>query len=234
MTDPPPSHLHGSNLVIEETLSLELGWDFGNLDGQPFIAEDLVLGLTAYMKYGKDVFGWHGAELLEQPPLTLGDSIRQRIRWVTGVWQALEMLKRSKGFKKLDWKERFQLRASISYRATLYSMSFFTALFFYFFIAVWFSSEVLHLEVFKVEIDFLRYWAIILLPGLVLWLAGNQIGLKRILERKKVSRGDKAIEHFKILLISPVGAPVETISALYATLKWFLGDRKVTWIPTKK
>ena len=90
MTNPPPSHLHGSNLVVEEKLSLEFGWDVGNLKGQPYIAEDLVFGLLAYIKYGKKVFGWHGAELLEQPPKTIKDSIRQRIRWVTGIWQALE------------------------------------------------------------------------------------------------------------------------------------------------
>jgi hypothetical protein len=35
-----PLHLHGSNLVVEEEFENQIGWDFGTLDGQPFIAED--------------------------------------------------------------------------------------------------------------------------------------------------------------------------------------------------
>jgi hypothetical protein len=39
-----PLHLHGSNLVVEEEFENEIGWDMGQLDGQPFIAEDYVFG----------------------------------------------------------------------------------------------------------------------------------------------------------------------------------------------
>jgi hypothetical protein len=234
MKNPPPQHLHGSNLVVEENLALELGWDFGNIDGSPFIAEDLIFGLKAYIKYGKRVFGWHGAELLEQPPLSVKDSVRQRIRWVTGVWQALEMLKSSKDFYKLKFFERFKIRTIIGYRTLIYSLGFFAALVFFFFMPLWVLSFFIEFDHFIIETFLFKLWRVLLLSGLILWLGSTQIGLSRILERKKISRKTEIIERIKILAITPIAAVIETSGALYATVKWFLGFRKVEWIPTKK
>ena len=234
MTDPPPQHLHGSNLVVEEKLALDIGWDVGNLDGQPFIAEDIVFGLKAYIKYGKEVFGWHGALLFEQPPMSLGDSIRQRIRWVTGVWQALTMLNRSKEFHKMPLMDRIKLRSIIRYRVTLYSLGFFTGVFFFYFMSLWVLSLLFGLHYAGFEIIYLRIWAVLLVPGLALWLGGNQVGLSRILEHKKLTTGQRLAEHLKILVISPLAGSLETAAAFYATAKWFLGFRKVRWIPTTK
>jgi cellulose synthase/poly-beta-1,6-N-acetylglucosamine synthase-like glycosyltransferase len=241
MKNPPPQHLHGSNLVVEENLALELGWDFGNIDGRPFLAEDLVFGLQAYIKYGKRVFGWHGAELLEQPPMSVKDSVRQRIRWVTGVWQALDMLKLSKDFYKLKFIERFKIRTIIGYRTLIYSLGFFAAslgffaaLVFFFFMPLWVLSFFIELDHFIIETIPFKLWRVLLLSGLILWLGSTQIGLSRILERKKVSRKTEIIERIKIFAITPIAAVVETSGALYATVIWFLGYRKVEWIPTKK
>jgi beta-1,4-mannosyltransferase len=234
MTDPPPQHLHGSNLVIEEKLAMDIGWDVGNLDGQPFIAEDIVFGLKAYINYGKEVFGWHGALLYEQPPMSLRDSVRQRVRWVTGVWQALEMLGRSKEFQDMSLMERIKLRSIIRYRVTLYSLGFFTGLFFFFFMTLWVFSLAFGLHYSGFEIIYLRIWAVFLVPGLALWLGGNQIGLARTLEHKDLTVGQKLAEHLKILIVSPFAGSLETAAAFYATVKWFLGIRKVRWVPTKK
>lgn len=240
MTNPPPQHLHGSNLVVEENLALELGWDFGNIDGQAFIAEDIIFGLQAYLKYGGDIFGWHGGEILEQPPISIKDSIRQRVRWVTGVWQALEMLKRSKDFNKLKNREKYSLRTRIGYRTILYSLGFIAWLFFFLFSYVWaraiinyffFPSDEYSEETSSIIFNI---WSFILIPGLIMWLVSTQIGLSRILERMDISKGSKIIEHLKILFITPVAAGVETYGAFIATLRWFLGFRKVEWIPTKK
>ena len=63
-----PLHLHGSNLVVEEQFENAIGWDMGTLDGQVFIAEDYVFGALAFLKGGREVFGWHGVAMLEQPP----------------------------------------------------------------------------------------------------------------------------------------------------------------------
>jgi len=234
MANPPPQHLHGSNLVVEEGLALEFGWDFGNLDGQPFVAEDLVFGLQAYLKYGKEVFGWHGAQLLEQPPMSVRDSVRQRIRWVTGIWQALEMMKRSSDFRKLGFRERLRIRLTIGLRATLYSLGFFSATFFFGFFGLWLVSLVTDFQYINLAAPFMFVWSILLLAGLFSWLASTQVGLTRILERTHIDRKTRTIERLKILAITPVAALVETSGAIYTTMKWFLGFRKVHWIPTKK
>jgi hypothetical protein len=234
MTEPPPQHLHGSNLVLEEGLALDIGWDVGNLDGQPFIAEDIIFGLKAYIKYGKKAFGWHGARLFEQPPMSLRDSIRQRIRWVTGVWQALAMMDRSKEFNNMALMERLKLRWLIRYRVTLYSLGFFTGVFFFYFMSLWALSLLFNLHYAGFELIYLRIWAVLLVPGLALWLGGNQVGLSRILEHKELTTGERLAEHLKILVISPFAGFLETSAAFYATAKWFLGFRKVRWVPTKK
>jgi hypothetical protein len=234
MTNPPPLHIHGSNLVVEENLAIDLGWDFGNLDGEPLIVEDILFGLKAYIKYGKNVFGWHGAELLEQPPKSIKDSIRQRIRWILGTWQALEILKRSSDFKKLRYSERLKIRAIIGYRVILYSLGFFAAILFFIFMGLWISGIAIGIEFLEINSFWFLILSIFLFSGLFSWLASTQVGLMRILERKKLSRKTRIIEHLKILAITPIAAPIETSGALYATLKWFLGFRKAKWIPTKK
>ena len=234
MVNPPPQHIHGSNLVVEENMALEFGWDFGNLDGQPLVAEDLVFGLLAYVRYGKEVFGWHGAELLEQPPMSVRDSVRQRIRWVGGIWQALEMLKRSGEFGKLPLAIRLKIRMKIGLRATLYSLGFFSACFFFIFFFVWLANLVTDVHYLDLSSFWVFLWSFLLIPGLIIWLGSTQIGLSRILERTNTSRKKRTLERLKILAITPVAALVETSGAMYATARWFLGLRKVEWTPTKK
>jgi hypothetical protein len=166
--------------------------------------------------------------------MTVKDSVRQRIRWVTGVWQALEMLKLSKDFYKLGFIERFKIRTIIGYRTLIYSLGFFAALVFFFFMPLWVLSFFIEIDHFIIETIPFKLWRVLLLSGLVLWMGSTQIGLSRILERKKISRKTEISERLKILAITPVAAVVETSGALYATVKWFLGYRKVEWIPTRK
>ena len=234
MVHPPPQHLHGSNLVVEEDTALELGWDFGNLDGEAFVAEDLVFGLKAYLRYGGDVFAWHGAQLLEQPPKVVRDSVRQRIRWVTGIWQALEMLKRNKDFKNLPRRERLALRMKIGLRAMLYSLGFFSAVFFFLFFSVWLASLMTSFKYIDLKSFWIFIWSLLLLAGLLSWLGSTQIGLTRILERMDLTRRERLIERMKIIAVTPIAALLETAGAMYATSRWFLGFRKVDWIPTQK
>jgi hypothetical protein len=93
MKNPPPLHLHGSNLLVEENLVDEIGWDFGRVNNQPLLAEDLMFGLKAFARYGPQPFGWHGGKLCEQPPFSITESIHARMRWITGAWQALSKLR---------------------------------------------------------------------------------------------------------------------------------------------
>ena len=83
-----PLHLHGSNLAVEERLENRLGWDIGLLDGAPFVAEDYTFGMDAFMREGREAFGWHGCVALEQPPFSFPSVFRQRHRWIFGYCRA--------------------------------------------------------------------------------------------------------------------------------------------------
>ena len=64
MHNPPPIHMHGSNLLVRSDVEDKIGWEFG-----PILAEDQRFGYELYKKYGRNSMGWHGGILLEQPPL---------------------------------------------------------------------------------------------------------------------------------------------------------------------
>src|SRR5437660_3864975 len=82
MTNPPPLHMHGSNLLVRSDIEDSIGWNFG-----PTLAEDQFFGYKVYEKYGPKSLGWHGGILLEQPPLNIKDHFMQRRRWVVGSLQ---------------------------------------------------------------------------------------------------------------------------------------------------
>ncbi len=48
MTNPPPLHMHGSNLLVRSDVEDTIGWNFG-----PTLAEDQMFGFKVYEKYGR-------------------------------------------------------------------------------------------------------------------------------------------------------------------------------------
>src|SRR5215212_36560 len=87
MTNPPPLHMHGSNLLVRSDIEDSIGWNFG-----PTLAEDQLFGYKVYEKYGPKSLGWHGGILLEQPPLNIKENFMQRRRWVVGSMQNINNL----------------------------------------------------------------------------------------------------------------------------------------------
>ncbi|WP_415281492.1 glycosyltransferase family 2 protein [Candidatus Nitrososphaera sp. FF02] len=94
MTNPPPLHMHGSNLLIRSDAEDAIEWKFG-----PTLAEDQMFGFKIYEKYGPGSMGWHGGILLEQPPLNMKDHFFQRRRWVLGTYQNLQKFPRWHRYK---------------------------------------------------------------------------------------------------------------------------------------
>lgn len=180
MTSPPPMHLHGSNLVIRQDLENQIGWDIGNLNGSALIAEDLVFGLAAYLKFGKKAFGWHHAEMIEQPPFTLRAAYKQRERWVFGAMQALEHIRHQSDWTRLSRRDRWHINIVIRLRVLTYAIGFPVSL-----LAL--GSNVVMLLVLATEAvregrisvvaPELTVYGIITAIGLVLWMAGTQLGL---------------------------------------------------------
>lgn len=226
-----PYHLHGSNLVIEEELENDLGWDIGTLDSQAFIAEDFVFGMLAYLKEGPQIFGWHGSVMLEQPPFSLKSAFRQRHRWVLGTLQGIAMMQRRPEFYRLSRRTRFQLVWGTRYRILTFALGLPTGI---------------------TSLLYLLYQAWLLLSGhsflplpapfiiwLVivgfLWLNSLLVGVwYNFSEVRSVPSGQRWITAMRVLTVAPVAGVSESSAAFWAVLNWILGNRAVSWQPTPK
>lgn len=228
-----PLHLHGSNLVIDETLENELGWDIGMLDGQPFISEDYVFGALAYVQRGPEIFGWHGSVMLEQPPFSFKSAFRQRYRWIVGVLQGIKMMRRLPAFHALPAKVRFHLVWGTRYRVLTFALGFPAGL---------------------ISLPYLLYQTIAVVSGHVylvprlplpiacwlyivgfLWFNSIFIGAWHNLSHaSQMSSRQRWIEAARVLAVAPIASILESSAAFWAVVRWIIGKRNVTWQPTPK
>lgn len=228
-----PLHLHGSNLVIEEALENELGWDIGMLDGQPFISEDYVFGVLAYLQRGPEIFGWHGCVMLEQPPLSFKSAFRQRYRWIVGVLQGITMMRRMPGFHALPAKMRLHLIWGTRYRVLTFALGLPTGLIslpylLYQTLAVFSGREYL---VPSLPLP-IACWFIIV--GF-LWLNSIFIGAWHNLSHaSQMSSRQRWIEGAHVLAVAPIASVLESSAAFWAVVQWTIGNRNVSWQPTPK
>ncbi len=227
MSNPPPPHLHGSNLVVDEAVENEIGWDFGTVDGQPYIAEDLLFGLRAYSMLGDEGFGWHGATMLEQPPLSVYWAIQQRLRWVLGALQGWRAMGQRDDLRSIPAPQRRRLRLAVGFRVGTYALGFpigFAGLFFFLHPAIRQAALSSPLGVWR---------AFILLAGAG-WVVSYQIGLARNLRYQQLSRFNRLRQHLTILLLTPISGLFETAGPFIALMRWLIGARQARWTPTPK
>ncbi|HEV7679652.1 MAG TPA: glycosyltransferase family 2 protein [Candidatus Dormibacteraeota bacterium] len=227
MENPPPPHLHGSNLVIDEAVENRLGWDFGTVDGQPYVAEDLLFGLRAFAVLGDGAFGWHGATMLEQPPFSLYWAVQQRLRWVLGALQGLRAMSTDEDYASVPAEHKRRLFMAISFRIATYALGFpvgFAGLYF-----------VLHPAQVATEWQtaFGLWHALIILSG-VSWFLSYQIGIARNLRYQQVSGWRRAQHIVAMLLLTPVAGLCETVGPFLAVIRWMFGLRRASWTPTPK
>jgi beta-1,4-mannosyltransferase len=227
MKHPPPPHLHGSNLVIDESIENQVEWDFGTLDGQPFIAEDLLFGLRAFSMLGKEAFGWHGATAIEQPPLSLYWAVQQRLRWVTGALQGLRAMRVKPEFATMGRTRKLKLSLSVYSRIATYSLGFpvgLTGLVFLFHPIPEnpsLSSPLFGLRLF-------------LLLSALAWIVSYQIGMHRNLRYQEMPGWRRAQHHLVMLVLTPIVGLCETAGPYVALVRWLVGARTVQWTPTPK
>lgn len=226
-----PLHMHGSNLVIEEQLENYLGWDIGTLDGEPFIAEDYVFGVFAYLACGPQIFGWHGSVMIEQPPFSLKSAFKQRYRWVIGVLQGMTALMRLPAFKQLPWRVRFHLTWGTRYRLLTFALGLPTG---------------------ALSLLYTAYQAALLLAGHIflplpwplmawmalvgfLWLNSIAIGAwYNLSSASDLSLSQKWEEGMKVVGVAPLAGILESAAAFWAIWRWVSGRRQVNWQPTPK
>ncbi|MGA2530613.1 MAG: glycosyltransferase family 2 protein [Acidimicrobiales bacterium] len=228
-----PLHLHGSNLVVAEDFENELGWDMGCLDGQPFIAEDYVFGMSAFLAAGKDVFGWHGCVMLEQPPISYRSAFRQRYRWIFGVLQGLTMTRRTPEFATVSRHIRTRLLFGTIYRITTFALGAVVGV-----LSIAFAPLFLSLAG-KSLLDgghfYLSPWITLWLTTVGgLWLGSVFIGAWYNLAEAGLTGLQRVGQLALVVALAPIAGIFESCAGLWALVVWCGGRRKVEWLPTPK
>src|ERR671915_2191205 len=236
MTNPPPLHMHGSNLLVRSDIEDSIGWNFG-----PTLAEDQIFGYKIYEKYGPKSMGWHGGMLLEQPPLNIKDHFMQRRRWVLGSLQNMVRFPLIHKFKLM-----FKL---VTYFMGFVSGVVSTILYFYAYIPK--LLLVLSISFTEFNLDIISWFdmvmktfsseatinasinggpldpviGLILLFPYTMWLFSYQLGLFLNLRYSKISLIKRVVLHLQTLLLSVVIGLLETFPAFYAMLEYYIRDR---------
>jgi len=231
MTNPPPLHMHGSNLLIRSDIEDDIGWNFG-----PTLAEDQMFGFKVYEKYGRGAMGWHGGILLEQPPLNLKDHFFQRRRWVLGTMQ---------NFQKFPRLHRYKLMfKSVTYFLGFASAVASAAFAVHNYMPVLFSFPDLNYNIVSLpdklpSLSFvslansmagispveLGVGTILLFTSLV-WLSSYQVGLFLNLRYSKIGWAKRLMFHAQTLLLCPLIGLVETFPAFWATIEYVIKKQK--------
>ena len=236
MTNPPPLHMHGSNLLVRSDIEDSIGWNFG-----PTLAEDQIFSYKIYEKYGPKSMGWHGGMLLEQPPLNIKDHFMQRRRWVLGSLQNMVRFPLIHKFKLM-----FKL---VTYFMGFVSGVVSTILYFHAYIPKLFL--VLSISISEFNLDIISWFdkvmkifsseatmnasinggpldpiiGLILLFPYTMWLFSYQLGLFLNLRYSKISLIKRVALHLQTLLLSVVIGLLETFPAFYAMLEYYIRDR---------
>ena len=228
-----PLHLHGSNLVIDEALENEIGWDIGLLDGQPFIAEDYVFGMSVFVNYGREVFGWHGCVMLEQPPFSFKSAFKQRYRWIFGVLQGMAMVKRHPEFGEIPFTTRLGVMWGTRYRIGTFALGAVVgALALLMMPILTFSLVRTLVQTQQVALPWLASLWLALVA--VMWLGSVFIGAWYNVADAGLNRWMRVAEMARSVAVAPVSGLLESSAGLWAVIEWTGGKREVFWNPTPK
>ncbi len=226
-----PLHLHGSNLVIDEDLENELGWDIGTLDGQPLISEDYVFGVLTYLKEGPEVFGWHGSMMLEQPPFSFKSAFKQRFRWIFGVLQGMAIMQRMPEFSRLSRKMRLKLIWSTRFRILTFALGMPTGALSLLYLLYQAGLVLSGRDFVPLPLP-LMLWMVLI--GF-LWLNMLFIGAwYNLFHARQLSPLQRWSEGARTFAVAPVAGLLESTAGLWAVIKWMAGSREVSWKPTPK
>jgi cellulose synthase/poly-beta-1,6-N-acetylglucosamine synthase-like glycosyltransferase len=240
MTNPPPIHMHGSNLLVRSDIEDVIGWDFG-----PTLAEDQLFGYKVYEKYGPKSLGWHGGMLLEQPPLNIKDHFMQRRRWVLGSLQNISKFPIIHKFK-------------VMFKLSTYFLGFISgivSIFLYFHLQfpklldliaiqdIFYHSNIVDVGTRVNEIvgtlsaesifntlstgtaTDITIGLMLIFPY-ILWLFSYQVGLFLNLRYSRIIFKKRAFMHLQTLILSVLIGLIETFPAFYAMLEYCFGRKK--------
>lgn len=234
MTNPPPLHMHGSNLLVRSDVEDTIEWKFG-----PILAEDQMFGFKVYEKYGPGSMGWHGGILLEQPPLNLKDHFFQRRRWVLGTLQNLEKFPRLHRFKLMFKSVTYFLGFASAVASAAFTIHNYVPMLFSLPAYNISYEEIISLpsKLPAFSLDSLAQsaaninpiefgTAAILLFTSIVWLASYQLGLLLNLRYSKIGWAKRLVFHVQTLLLCPLIGLVETFPAFWAMIEYQLKKKK--------
>jgi beta-1,4-mannosyltransferase len=181
--------LHGSFLLIPQTIEREFGFDLG---GRGSITEDAYFALIASNKGVR--FAWVDGFIREQSPFTLKDILKQRKRWISG----LEMLADD---PILDLLTRLPLRINL----ILWEITWMSVLVTLINIAVGGSYYPV----------WLSYTAGVLTGG---YFSLYTLGAYRNLMDLDISIIKKIYYYLAVFLLVPIAAVVEAVAVIYALI----------------
>jgi hypothetical protein len=225
-----PPHLHGSNLVLDEQLENALGWDFGMLEGQPFLTEDFLFGMFAFCTCGPTIFGWHGCVLLEQPPFAARAAWQQRLRWMTGQLQSLIALRRMPEFRQLSPAQRVQCVWGTRYGILTAALGLLAGI-----LALLYACYQAIL-LFVGHITLLPFpLPLVLTVAAFLWLNALFIGACYNLSSVHgLSRRQRALELLAGIALTPLASLSESAATCWSVLRWLSGKEQAVWQPIPK
>jgi hypothetical protein len=226
-----PLHVHGSNLVCEEEFENRLGWDIGQVDGQPFVAEDYMFGMAAFMNEGRQAFGWHGAVALEQPPFSFGSVFRQRYRWVFGVLQGMQVDTKLSAFRALPWHLRMKVIWGTRYRIATYALGSVVGGISLAYIP--FALAVSVPDALAGRSAGIPAWLSAWFAAIgVMWFGSMLIGAWANVRHAGYGRLRRVQEILRCICITPVAGVMENLAALQAVVRWAAGRRTASWTTT--
>ena len=240
MTNPPPIHMHGSNLLVRSDIEDVIGWSFG-----PTLAEDQLFGYKVYKKYGPKSLGWHGGMLLEQPPLNIKDHFMQRRRWVLGSLQNIREFPIIHKFK-------------VMFKLSTYFLGFISgivSIFLYFHLQFPKLLDLLSLQDIISHLNIVEIGprvneiigtmsaesifntlstgtatditiGLMLIFPYILWLFSYQVGLFLNLRYSGIIFKKRVFMHLQTLILSVLIGLIETFPAFYAMLEYYFGRKK--------
>jgi cellulose synthase/poly-beta-1,6-N-acetylglucosamine synthase-like glycosyltransferase len=239
MTNPPPLHMHGSNLLVRSDIEDAIGWNFGST-----LAEDQMFGYKVYEKYGGGSMGWHGGVLLEQPPLNLKDHFFQRRRWFLGTMQNLEKFPRWHRYKVMLKSASLFLgfASAVASTALMIYSYLFPLLSFSSFDFGMISSNIMlipgNLPIVSAFDSMLKsasashgiefVTTTILLFTSLVWLGSYQLGLFLNLRYSKMKWARRIFLQVQTLILCPVIGLLETFPAFWAIIEYSIKKKQIT------
>jgi len=163
------------------------------------------------------------------------------MRWITGAWQAISLLKTQKEFLALPQRKRTGILWRIRLRVLIHSLSFFAAFFVFlntltFIFPALFSMFISNPDLLSPTFRTMQYLVsrLIFLPGTIFWIFGVMKGATKNIELLNISRKQRFAEYGKLLLVTPISSAIESACVLFATIRWMIGKPYTKWKVTAK